>query len=217
MKEQKKLRWFTEVSKSNICVGFADVTRIRRESGAYVMQMLRAKFASCNQSVMQMLRSPAARGTRNKGCYFWTPLYVLIREVNMNENYKLCKLDRCLMPCNRGVLMERCPIKEVQLFRCDSNPKSDGNFKCHLVLDIRTPWGENYAKGEFIHSAENNENLWNISQSINAKTMLWPSALFVCAPMTNFRHNSCAPNCHPEWYRCLNIDNSALCFHGFQH
>jgi hypothetical protein len=27
----------------NICVGFADVTRIRRESGAYVTQMLRAK------------------------------------------------------------------------------------------------------------------------------------------------------------------------------
>jgi hypothetical protein len=39
----------TKGSKStgsrNICVGFADVTRIRRESDAYVTQMLRAKFA----------------------------------------------------------------------------------------------------------------------------------------------------------------------------
>jgi hypothetical protein len=29
----------------NICIGFADVTHIRRESGVYVTQMLRAKFA----------------------------------------------------------------------------------------------------------------------------------------------------------------------------
>jgi hypothetical protein len=38
------------------------VTRIRRESGAYVTQMLRAWFAY------------DVRGARNKRCYFWTPL-----------------------------------------------------------------------------------------------------------------------------------------------
>jgi hypothetical protein len=39
------------------------MTRIRRESGAYVTR------------IMQMLRAPVARGARNQGCYFWTPLY----------------------------------------------------------------------------------------------------------------------------------------------
>jgi hypothetical protein len=50
---------------------------IWRESGAYVTQMLRAKFAYDVRHVaayiMQMFRAPAAR---NKRCYFWTPLYV---------------------------------------------------------------------------------------------------------------------------------------------
>jgi hypothetical protein len=41
--------------------------------------MLRARFAydvrHVARVIMQMLRAPAARGARNKGCYFWTPLY----------------------------------------------------------------------------------------------------------------------------------------------
>jgi hypothetical protein len=65
----------TDGSKSNIpccaagariiCVGFANVARIRRESGAYVTQMLRAKLG---YAYMQMLRTPTAGGARNKGC-----------------------------------------------------------------------------------------------------------------------------------------------------
>jgi hypothetical protein len=51
-------RWgyLIEGSKSNMpfCVRFADVTCIQHESGAYVTQMLRA---------------PAVRGARNKGCF----------------------------------------------------------------------------------------------------------------------------------------------------
>jgi hypothetical protein len=41
--------------------------RIRRESGAYVTQMLRAKIASYKCG---------AHLPRNNGCYFWTPLYL---------------------------------------------------------------------------------------------------------------------------------------------
>jgi hypothetical protein len=56
---------------ATFCVGFADVTRIRRESGAYVTQMLREKFAydvrHVARVIMQMLRA------RDKGYYFWTP------------------------------------------------------------------------------------------------------------------------------------------------
>jgi hypothetical protein len=40
-------------------------TRIRRESGEYVTEMLHAKFAecaSCSPRIIQMLRAPAARG-----------------------------------------------------------------------------------------------------------------------------------------------------------
>jgi hypothetical protein len=85
------LGWLEWHGLSNFCiyvadvVGFADVTRasIRRESGAYVTQMLRSKFTY----IMQMLRAPAARGARNKGCYFWTPLYCYPKD---NQNQCFC-------------------------------------------------------------------------------------------------------------------------------
>jgi hypothetical protein len=44
-----------------ICVGFADVTRIRRESGAYVTQMLRVKFGH-----RWDLQSKASRGPMSR-------------------------------------------------------------------------------------------------------------------------------------------------------
>jgi hypothetical protein len=57
----------------NICIGFADVTRIRRESGVHVTQMFRAKFA---YDVRHEARVHHANAARNKGCYFWTHLYM---------------------------------------------------------------------------------------------------------------------------------------------
>jgi hypothetical protein len=47
--------------------------RIRREFGACPANVTRD--ARHSPRIMQTLRSPAARGARNKGCYFWTPLY----------------------------------------------------------------------------------------------------------------------------------------------
>jgi hypothetical protein len=45
---------------------------IRRESGAYVTQMLRAKFV---YDVRHVARVHLANVARHKGCYIWTPLY----------------------------------------------------------------------------------------------------------------------------------------------
>jgi hypothetical protein len=49
--------------------------------------MCQAKFAydvrHVARVIMQMLRAPAARGAHNKGCYFWTLLYMYM---NMNMN-----------------------------------------------------------------------------------------------------------------------------------
>jgi hypothetical protein len=44
--------------------------RIRRESGAYVTQMLRAKFTCDVRHVARVHHTNVAR--TNKGCYFWT-------------------------------------------------------------------------------------------------------------------------------------------------
>jgi hypothetical protein len=88
------LHLFTEGSKSNIpCRALlalfarnialdSRMTHIRRESGTsrkWYAQNLRTMCVShvARVSIMQMLRAPVARGARNKGCYFWTPLYVL--------------------------------------------------------------------------------------------------------------------------------------------
>jgi hypothetical protein len=49
----------------------ASDARIRRESGAYVTQMLRTKFAN---DVRHVARVHHANVARKKGCYFWTPL-----------------------------------------------------------------------------------------------------------------------------------------------
>jgi hypothetical protein len=46
-----------------ICVGFADVTCAPGVNLAHVRPY-----------IIQMLREPAARGARNKGCYFWSRL-----------------------------------------------------------------------------------------------------------------------------------------------
>jgi hypothetical protein len=60
------------------------MTRIRRESGAYVStQSLRAKFAY-GVRIMQMLRAPATRGARNKGCYLNQQHYLLLRVSEMS-------------------------------------------------------------------------------------------------------------------------------------
>jgi hypothetical protein len=40
----------------------------------------RMRVTSTNPT--QLLRAPAARGTRNKGCYFWTPQYVVLPTTN---------------------------------------------------------------------------------------------------------------------------------------
>jgi hypothetical protein len=58
----------------NICVGFADVTRASGENLAHVTQNSRTMCVMSPAYIMQILRAPAARGARNKGCYFWTPL-----------------------------------------------------------------------------------------------------------------------------------------------
>jgi hypothetical protein len=56
----------------NICVGFADVARIRRESGAYFTQVVTRKIcvrcASCSPRIVQMLREERATRSRNKCC-----------------------------------------------------------------------------------------------------------------------------------------------------
>jgi hypothetical protein len=60
----------------NIGVEFADVTRIRRESGVNLAHMSRAKFA---YDVRHVCRVSCKWCARNEGCYFWTPLqwYIL--------------------------------------------------------------------------------------------------------------------------------------------
>jgi hypothetical protein len=62
-----------------MCVGFADVTRVQRESGVNLVHMSRARFLydvrHVSPRIMQMLRAPAVRGPRNKGWYFRTPLH----------------------------------------------------------------------------------------------------------------------------------------------
>jgi hypothetical protein len=53
---------------------------LRRNRGARVLIVCHAnvtrkmcvRCASCSPRIMQILRAPAARGARNKGCYYWT-------------------------------------------------------------------------------------------------------------------------------------------------
>jgi hypothetical protein len=74
------------------------VTRVRRESGAYVTQMLRARFAYDVRHIAHVSTSSSSSSSRfshfiallsfwlgskklralprNKGCYLWTPLYI---------------------------------------------------------------------------------------------------------------------------------------------
>jgi hypothetical protein len=68
-------------SWENVCVGFVDVTRIRRESGVYVTQMLGAKSA-------YDVRTPATRGARNKRCYISKQS---LRHENSMTNLKIGK------------------------------------------------------------------------------------------------------------------------------
>jgi hypothetical protein len=57
----------------NICVGFTDVTResLRIMSCKCYAQNLRTMCIMYPAYIMQMLRTPAARGARNKGCYVY--------------------------------------------------------------------------------------------------------------------------------------------------
>jgi hypothetical protein len=78
--------------------------RVRRmwRAGAYVAQMLRAIFAydvRHSPRILQMLRAPAVRGMRSKGCYFWTPLY-LWHQRNIPFRYK--NEQGFASPINRG-------------------------------------------------------------------------------------------------------------------
>jgi hypothetical protein len=71
------------VGARNICVRFADVTCNRRESGAYVTQMLRAKFAYDVRHVARASSKCYAHPPREeratRDVYFWTPLYCSAR------------------------------------------------------------------------------------------------------------------------------------------
>jgi hypothetical protein len=55
----------------NICVGFVDVTHIRRESGAYVTQMLRANFAYDVRHVSRVHHANAARTCSARSAQQW--------------------------------------------------------------------------------------------------------------------------------------------------
>jgi hypothetical protein len=44
---------------------------------------------------MQMLRAPAARGARNKGCYVWTPLYHIQNVISISNAFIFVQTMRC--------------------------------------------------------------------------------------------------------------------------
>jgi hypothetical protein len=118
------------------------VTRIWRESGAYVTQIC-VRCASCSMRIKQMLRAPAARGVRNKGCYFCAPLYLNTmhvlraeRKQDTNVQLELIAIVSPLASCSSLMLGNSIHSWEF------SKPKQRNNGTCisQLFALFRSVW-----------------------------------------------------------------------------